>query len=448
LLSHEGIIKSINVPNHEGKTPLDIAQSENRIQVMIMLIRKGADFSKHLEWAISNESQDLISAMILAGASLTDSLNDLGHRILHLAALKGWNDVVDACITKHADINIHTADKWIPIHFAARDGHVNIIKKLLENGSQIDAAQEYGYTALHLAVHNNRAKVVETLLSYEGIALSINAKNNEGKRALDIAFMRENIALMALLVKGGADYSGEFGEKKQTLFKWAISRNMSDLVSALVTKGEGINQKLTQYGDTILHIAAHHNWVNVINACIDKKMDVNVENTGKWTPLHYAVRKSYHDSTFMLLGYGADCNARAIHNLTPLGIAVAHDALFIAELLIERGAKFSKEEIKQFSSESSHTLLHRAAKVGLLEVLPQLEDLGLEWTAKDYSGNTPLHYAARYAPQRTSLLLLKAPRAHEAVSIKNHAGDVPCDYVYSDSALWKDLRVLMKFHRK
>ena len=44
---------------------------------------------------------------------------------------------------------------WTALHFAAENGHLDIVKKLVENGADINKANNQGWTALHLAAANN-----------------------------------------------------------------------------------------------------------------------------------------------------------------------------------------------------------------------------------------------------------------------------------------------------
>ena len=55
-------------------------------------------------------------------------------------------------------------DKWTPLHFAARDGHVDVAKVLLQNGVDLNAATKYKDTALHTAAEKGHFDIVKVLL--------------------------------------------------------------------------------------------------------------------------------------------------------------------------------------------------------------------------------------------------------------------------------------------
>lgn len=75
-----------------------------------------------------------------------------------------------------------------PIHIAAIRGSIDEISTLLNNGAEIDAAGEHGYTALHDAVEQGHFKVVEFLLQR---GASITIKNNDGVTPAGLAELLE-----------------------------------------------------------------------------------------------------------------------------------------------------------------------------------------------------------------------------------------------------------------
>ena len=55
--------------------------------------------------------------------------------------------------------------EWTPLHYAARSGHLEIVKTLIEKGKvNIDTINSNGNTALHLAAKNNHHSVCQYLI--------------------------------------------------------------------------------------------------------------------------------------------------------------------------------------------------------------------------------------------------------------------------------------------
>ena len=67
---------------------------------------------------------------------------------------------------------------------ACRDGHLEIVKLLADNGADINAKNNNGGTALMFASHAGKLEVVKFLLGNDADA---NAKANNGMNALMVA---------------------------------------------------------------------------------------------------------------------------------------------------------------------------------------------------------------------------------------------------------------------
>jgi ankyrin repeat protein len=71
-----------------------------------------------------------------------------------------------------------------PIHAATIVGSIEIVKYLLERGANVNIQNKFGDTALHFAVHHNRALIIEILLKAHANPIQ---KNNIMKTPIDIA---------------------------------------------------------------------------------------------------------------------------------------------------------------------------------------------------------------------------------------------------------------------
>ena len=123
------------------------------------------------------------TAQVLAEWPKTDpnQLNAKGESVLMLAALKGNLQLVDKLIKKGGDVN---KTGWTPLHYAASNGHTDIISLLLEKNAYIDAESPNGSTPLMMAAMYGSTAAVKLLLQ-EGADTSI--KNQRELTALDFA---------------------------------------------------------------------------------------------------------------------------------------------------------------------------------------------------------------------------------------------------------------------
>jgi len=100
---------------------------------------------------------------------------------LMFAALKGYLDLCKQLIQRDADVN---KTGWAPLHYAAANGHADVITLLLENYAYPDAESPNGTTPLMMAAMYGNAASVSVLLA-GGADPSL--KNHLGLNALDFA---------------------------------------------------------------------------------------------------------------------------------------------------------------------------------------------------------------------------------------------------------------------
>ena len=93
-----------------------------------------------------------------------------------------------ALLEMGADPNAEDLYRRRPLHFAAANGHSQIIQILLQHGAEIDAQTSGGDTALMKACLFAHRTAVEVLLQHNANA---SLSNNEGQMALHYADMAQ-----------------------------------------------------------------------------------------------------------------------------------------------------------------------------------------------------------------------------------------------------------------
>ena len=131
--------------------------------------------------AIREPSLKVASALVDAPKINLNAFNALGESPLMLAALKGQLALAAKMVAKGADVN---KTGWTPLHYASSNGHVDVIKLLIENHAYIDAESPNGSTPLMMASMYGNAQSVKLLLDEGADPL---LKNQIGLTALQFA---------------------------------------------------------------------------------------------------------------------------------------------------------------------------------------------------------------------------------------------------------------------
>jgi cytohesin len=80
-----------------------------------------------------------------------------------------------------ANVGAQESGGRTPLHWAAKDGHHEIVRLLLEAGAEPDRKEDNGMASIHRAAEYGRYRVIELLLAK---GADVNSRDNKGKTAL------------------------------------------------------------------------------------------------------------------------------------------------------------------------------------------------------------------------------------------------------------------------
>jgi ankyrin repeat protein len=193
----------VNSENMEGYTPLHRAAQFGHLEIMDMLLERGADVNRQdvlgataLHYASWSSNEALMPRLLQAGARLNISDN-LGMTPLHWAAARSWS--ADVLLARGADVRARNRDAQTPLHLA----HSPVAaSQLIAARADVSARDRWGDTPLHKRSCEGRPETLQVLLDH---GVDVNAVSYDGMTPLHAAAKIGNTAALRVLLEKGAD---------------------------------------------------------------------------------------------------------------------------------------------------------------------------------------------------------------------------------------------------
>ncbi len=142
---------------------------------------------------------------------------------------------VKALLTEGGDVNAAQGDGMTALHWAARNGDVDLVQMLVYAGANVQATTRLGgYTPLHMAAKDGRAAVVEALLK---AGADPKTPTSSGATALMLAAAAGNTDALTALLNHGADVNARESAKGETALMFAAAYGRVDAVKLLLRHG-------------------------------------------------------------------------------------------------------------------------------------------------------------------------------------------------------------------
>jgi len=245
--------------NASGMTALQYAAMTGRIEIMKMLISKGADVNARDQFgrtplleACGRPNTQAVALLLEAGA--TPHPEALGFAcwlnrseataLLLKAGLSPDGGIVDAAqgghvkllrflLQKGANVNARSGSGNTALHTAALQGGIEAVTLLLEEGADPNAKNDRGRTPLHTAISGDCEVKSIRLLMDAGSRTDV--ADNEGVTPIRLAAIRmESEAYKVLLAAGGGVERRV--DKGQTSTTARLSRSTAELIANLASK--------------------------------------------------------------------------------------------------------------------------------------------------------------------------------------------------------------------
>ena len=209
--------KNFNVKNDQGKTALHLAVEESDFALAKLLLDNGAD--------INTQDRE-------------------GNSVLHSLAF--WGDAKGAkfLLQYKPTLDLLNNEERQAVHEFAFWGKADVMKVFVEAGAKLDGRCANGQTALHLAIRQNKLKVVDFILSQKNAKALLALKNERGFTPLHMALssFQSSEELIKKLIDAGSDVNTENIYKESPLHDAVKQENLA-WVKVLVENGAVINKK-------------------------------------------------------------------------------------------------------------------------------------------------------------------------------------------------------------
>jgi ankyrin repeat protein len=287
------------------------------------------------------------AALIGSASARAQPTPDLGI----IEAVKTGNiDVARRLLADGADVDAQQGDGATALHWAAHRNDLETANMLIDAGATVGASNELGATPLWLAAINGDAVMVGRLLDAGAEA---DAALQMGETPLMTAARGGDLDTVELLLEHGADVNAAEHERRQTALMWAVAQRHPAVVRLLIAHGADVHARTATW-DQLENTAGNTNPTG----------NFRMEHGGS-TPLLFAARQGDVETARALIEAGANVNDTAAAGTSVLVIAAHSGHGPLATYLLEQGADPN-------AAGAGYTALHAAvlrSEVDLVDAL-------------------------------------------------------------------------------
>jgi serine/threonine-protein phosphatase 6 regulatory ankyrin repeat subunit B len=357
--------------------------------------------------AINRGNDDIVRLLVQNGTKV-----QVGH--LDLAAISGNMEVFRSLLEALKSQNaVSLLQECEALAHACGNGHLDLVRLLLDLEVPIDKAYENEDTAMHRAARQGSPEIVNCLLSrgagvhltndtdrtaaheaamfghlsaYQALQSSPDVREDD--RVVTCAAERGQLHMVKYLLRLKVMVAGEPGSLVRAMLE-AASGGYVEILDELCRAGL---EPYCRTDQRLLFAADGGGHGGVIEYLLSKGANIESRNYMDRTPLHILVE--FPAIVKMLLGKGANIHARDNAASTPLHHAAvgrqqfSEDPCESVKLLLEAGANPNARD------DDGDTPLHWAADNGFQRGAIMLLDKGANPVATNLARRTPLHLAA------------------------------------------------------
>ncbi|XP_051526903.1 transient receptor potential cation channel, subfamily N, member 1 [Myxocyprinus asiaticus] len=459
----------LHMPNKSGAVCLHAAAKRGHTAVVKALLQKGAhvdatakDGQTALHIAVENCKPQVVQMLLGFGAHVQLRGGKGQETPLHIAArVKEGERVAQMLLKSGAEVNAEQENGETAMHVAARYGALQMIQALAQEGGDVTWTSKVGENPLHVAVRHCHAHVVEEILNYltyersrQEAELCVRQGNKNGETPLHLAAelrrdaahqTDEDIHIIKILMEHHADITAVTRQNGETPLHYSARVGNTAVLQEMLSN-VSTNQlqttinKHSKNGWSPLLLAAEQGHTEVVRVLLQNNARVDVFDEEGKAALHLAAEQGHQDIVDILLSHKAFVNAKTKLGLTPLHLSAQSGTSRLVRLLVE-----THQASIDALSLRKQTPLHLAAISGQLDVCNSLLSLNADITATDIHGQTPLHLAAENDHSEVVKLFLR--HRPELATLANMEG-ATCTHIAAAKGSVAVIKELLKFNQR
>ncbi|XP_035225607.1 ankyrin repeat domain-containing protein 17-like, partial [Stegodyphus dumicola] len=279
---------------------------------------------------------------------------------------------------------------------ACSHGDINTVKKLLDEGRNVNEVTEDGESLLSLACSSGYYELAQLLLAMKA--------NVEDRGLKDMTPLMEaanagHLEIVKLLIQHGADVNAQTSQEKK--LKGAKVKNQDINMKSQQEIHSTLPSIVCPEGNTPLMFACAAGHEAIVRVLLDAGARVEDHNENGHTPLMEAASAGHVEVAKLLVDRGASINTHSNEfKESALTLACYKGHLEMVRFLLEAGAD------REHKTDEMHTALMEASMDGHVEVARLLLDSGAQVNMPADSFESPLTLAACGGHVELAMLLL------------------------------------------
>ena len=229
---------------------------------------------------------------------LIDQQTIHGRSPLMLAATNGRLEIVKLLISYGADIYLRDNERRTALQHAAYNNHSDIMAYLLEHGANIDDEKSTNNPLLHVVCRLAYIGPIKVLLKF---GFDVNARStNQGRTPLHVATVHDNVDIVRLLLDAGADIEDQADSERRAIH-YAARHGLPDVLELLLRRGAQI-EALNIDNETALHEAIFNEHVDAVRLLLEHGANAEALDKDGYAPINRAVYTGNEQIVKLLLG--------------------------------------------------------------------------------------------------------------------------------------------------